>query len=76
MSFYQKFSSKTEDLEVWPMASVCSSVLLWRRRAEAQELTTWSEDALSPLKNNSPSWSALGRGGTASLGTKEPRGHH
>ena len=52
-------------------------VLLWRMKPEAQERTMWLEVPLGHTEgDSSPSWSAFGRGGTASQGTKELVRHH
>jgi len=75
VSFYKQQNSKTKVLEVctvagWSLVGV--AVLLWRRRAGTEEWTVWSEDPLRCTgRDSSPSWSTFGRGGIASLGTKE-----
>ena len=51
------------------------SVLLRRRKEEDWEQIECSEDPLGHVgKDSSPSWSAFGRGGTASQATKELAG--
>lgn len=73
MSFYKQLSSKTEVLEICVMAGMEAS----RQRSFCGEGgIAWSEDALGQLGDSFPFWIAFGRGSTASLGTKEPDGHH
>ena len=52
---------------------MCSGVFLWRRGAEAQEWTTYSENLLGDTQKDShPSWSAFEKGNIASQGITEP----
>ena len=77
-SLYKQQSSKSEVFEIQATSGcppVGIEVLLWRRRAEAQERTVWPEDLLGhPGRDSSLAWSEFGRSGTASPGTKEPVG--
>lgn len=78
-SFYKQQSSKSEVLEDRAMAEAMPGGLNGaprKRKEEIWEWTAWCEDSLRCTGRNScPSWSAFGRDGNASQGTKEKMSH-
>lgn len=73
-------SSGLPSLRSWrsaPPLGVCLEglgVLLWGRQVETRKWAVWSEEHLGRMVEKL--WSAFGRGGTSSPGTKEVAGNN